>query len=75
MSTKNANLDCIALGSGAVAVGIGSKIPVVVSLTKSIAAVDGAFKAGTLIASALPVAAPLLIAGGLAIVGYEFFKK
>lgn len=75
MSKENANLDSIALGSGAVAVGIGTKIPVVASLASSIAAVDGTFAAGTLIASALPVAAPILIIGGLAIVGHELFKK
>lgn len=75
MSKKNANLDSIALGSGAAAVGIGTKIPAVASLASSVAAVDGTFKVGTLIASALPVAAPVLIIGGLAIVGYELFKK
>lgn len=75
MSTKNANLDCIALGSGAAAVGIGAKVPIIASLSSSIAAVDGTFKAGTLIASVLPAAAPIFIVGGLAIVGYELLKK
>lgn len=75
MSKENANLDSIALGSGAAAVGIATKVPAITSLASSIAAVDGTFKAGTIIASALPVAAPVLIVGGLAIVGYELFKK
>lgn len=75
MSTKNANLDCIALGSGAAAAGIGAKIPIVASLAESVAAVDGTFKSAKLLATALPAAAPILTIGGLIIVGYELLKK
>lgn len=75
MSTENANLDSAALGSAATAVGISTKIPAVTSLISAVGAVDGTFKAGAIIASALPVAAPVLIIGGLAIVGHEFLKK
>lgn len=75
MAKENANLDSIALGSAAAAVGVGAKVPAVASLISTIGAVDGTFKAGAIIATALPVAAPVLIVGGLAIVGYELFKK
>lgn len=75
MSKENANLDSIALGSAAAAVGVGTKVPAVASIINAVGAVDGTFKAGAVIASALPVAAPVLVIGGLAIVGYELFKK
>lgn len=75
MSTKNANSDCILLGGGAVAGGIGTQIPFVASLAESIAAVDGTFKAGTAIVSLFPAAAPICIVGGLAMIGYELLKE
>lgn len=83
MANQNPSQDLVAIGGSIAAVGIGTQIPalggVAASLinTCSTTMVGAAVKFGAGFAASVvgTVGAPVLIIGGLAIVGYEIFRN
>ncbi len=82
MANKNASADVLAIGGSMATVGIGSQVPALSGVASyaisslSSTFIGGAVKTGAMIAKAAigTVGAPVLIIGGLAIVGYELFR-
>ncbi len=82
MANQNPNADVLAIGGSIATVGIGAQVPALSGLASyaigafSSTFIAGSVNAGVSIASSAIgiVGAPVLIVGGLALVGYELLR-